>query len=104
MEIEGADKNRSVRFNLARQIFLACEFLDRFPVCAEHLHLVLPVAPEIIIDRFAGDFAPHTRFEVLPPKNHELPIEDPLLVRFADTLTAEGLGGPAQDSDSLRLH
>jgi hypothetical protein len=50
VEIEGADKNGSVRFHLARQVFLACEFFDRLCVYSEHLHLALTVALEIVIE------------------------------------------------------
>src|SRR5580704_17834278 len=82
MDVEGADKNRSVRFNLDRQIFLACEFLDRFSVCAEDLHLLLGVALEIIIERMAADFASHARVYVLPPKNHNFPVKNPSLIGF----------------------
>jgi hypothetical protein len=30
----------------------------------------------------SADFAPHARAGVLPPKNDDLSIKDPLLVRF----------------------
>jgi hypothetical protein len=68
MEIERADENVPAGFDLPRQIFLACEVLNRLSVCPEHLEFILPVAAKVIVERLAADFASHARISVLTKK------------------------------------
>ena len=82
MEVEGADENGPVRFDLPRQIFLACQVLNRLSVCPEHLDFVFAVATKVIVERLAADFASHARVGVLTPKNNDAAVKNPVLVRF----------------------
>src|SRR6266481_9641281 len=72
LQLARVDKNGPVRLRVAGSILLPHALLNSRPVFPEHFDLVTVLSPEIVVQGFSADGAPHPAVSILPEEENDL--------------------------------